>query len=448
MPGKKVLLINPWIYDFAAFDLWLKPIGLLYISSFLKQEGIPLSFIDCLDRQDSEMLSFLHLENSNDKKFGCGNYHKEEVNKPKILSDIPRNYYRYGIPVEVFKEKLSKVPSPDYVLVTSMMTYWYPGVMKAIEIVKEFFPKTTVILGGVYANLCSRHALEVCGADLVYCGRGLSKLINIIKGDYAPGEIERDDNIHSLDMLFPDYKKYSSLDYFCIMTSQGCPFKCTYCASNILYEGYLQREVDSVIDEIDYQVKTLECRNMTFYDDALLVNSKEHFEKIAEKLIKKNLNLNLHSPNGVHPVFINDSVAEKMKKAGFKTIRIGLETTNPQRQSGTGGKVVNRDFLNAMESLLKSGFNESEIGTYLFFGFPGQTIDEVTEGIKFVKSSGSAVNLVEYSPIPGTVMWNELEAKGIIQNNIDPLLHNNSVFFRKYSGISEDELQYLKRSVR
>ena len=70
---------------------------------------------------------------------------------------------------------------------------------------------------------------------------------------------------------------------------------------------------------------------------------------------------------------------------------------------------------------IKAGFSESEIGTYLFFGLPGQSIDEVIEGIKFVKSSGSLVNLVEYSPIPGTVMWNELESERIIKNNIEDI---------------------------
>ena len=35
----RLLLINPWIYDFTAFDLWTKPIGLLYIASYLRQVG-------------------------------------------------------------------------------------------------------------------------------------------------------------------------------------------------------------------------------------------------------------------------------------------------------------------------------------------------------------------------------------------------------------------------
>jgi hypothetical protein len=51
VPSKNVLLINPWIYDFTAYDFWLKPLGLLYIAALLGRHGsFRLSFIDCLDR--------------------------------------------------------------------------------------------------------------------------------------------------------------------------------------------------------------------------------------------------------------------------------------------------------------------------------------------------------------------------------------------------------------
>jgi hypothetical protein len=45
--GKKILLINPWIHDFAAYDFWLKPLGLLYLGGLLRQNGHQIHFIDC-----------------------------------------------------------------------------------------------------------------------------------------------------------------------------------------------------------------------------------------------------------------------------------------------------------------------------------------------------------------------------------------------------------------
>ncbi len=62
------------------------------------------------------------------------------------------------------------MPRPDAVLVTSLMTYWYPGVTAAIRLVREYFPGVPVILGGIYASLCPDHARSHSGADLVLTG--------------------------------------------------------------------------------------------------------------------------------------------------------------------------------------------------------------------------------------------------------------------------------------
>ena len=57
----RLLLINPWIYDFAAFNLWVEPIGLLSIASILREHGYELDFIDCLDRYNPELLKLQGL---------------------------------------------------------------------------------------------------------------------------------------------------------------------------------------------------------------------------------------------------------------------------------------------------------------------------------------------------------------------------------------------------
>ena len=60
------------------------------------------------------------------------------------------------------------------------MTYWYPGLFKAIKIVKDFFNGVPVILGGIYATLCDEHAVTHSGADYVIPGRGESELLRLI----------------------------------------------------------------------------------------------------------------------------------------------------------------------------------------------------------------------------------------------------------------------------
>src|SRR3972149_2480822 len=147
---KKILLIKPWIYDFAAYDFWVKPLGLLYIASFLRLNGYHIKFIDCLDPWNPHMRNDFSHHLPRRFTTGRGKYFKEIIPKPEPLKKIPKNYHRYGITPQIFRDMLRSSPRPDLILVTSMMTYWYPGVFAAIEILKEVLPGIPVVLGGNY----------------------------------------------------------------------------------------------------------------------------------------------------------------------------------------------------------------------------------------------------------------------------------------------------------
>jgi hypothetical protein len=71
--SKNILLINPWIHDFAAYDFWLKPLGLLYLSGFLRQTGHQVHFIDCLDPYHQAMLA-RGLKQSQRHAYGRGKF--------------------------------------------------------------------------------------------------------------------------------------------------------------------------------------------------------------------------------------------------------------------------------------------------------------------------------------------------------------------------------------
>ena len=131
MSKNRLLLINPWIYDFAAFNLWVEPIGLLSIGSIFHQHGYQLDFIDCLDRYNPDLLEMQGLTTPKGNAYGTGKYHQEPVERPEVVKDVPRHFCRYGITPEIFESELDKRPKPDVVLVTSKMTYWYPGTARS-----------------------------------------------------------------------------------------------------------------------------------------------------------------------------------------------------------------------------------------------------------------------------------------------------------------------------
>jgi radical SAM superfamily enzyme YgiQ (UPF0313 family) len=137
-----------------------------------------------------------------------------------------------------------------------------------------------------------------------------------------------------------------------------------------------------------------------------------------------------------------------MRDSGFRTIRLGLETVDGERQRDTGSKVTCQDLAEAVGSLKKQGFTKKEIGVYLMYGLPGQTLSEVKEGVNFLMSLGISIHLAEFSPIPGTECWSSLEEIGIVKESMDPLLTNNTVFSYLFSGYDPHEVDELKLAVK
>ncbi|MDP2840447.1 MAG: hypothetical protein Q8O11_10360, partial [Syntrophales bacterium] len=58
---RHILFINPWIYDFSAYDLWYKPLGLLSLASLLRIHGVHITFVDCLESNDPAMHHEPHI---------------------------------------------------------------------------------------------------------------------------------------------------------------------------------------------------------------------------------------------------------------------------------------------------------------------------------------------------------------------------------------------------
>jgi len=362
----KILLINPWIYDFAAYNLWSRPLGLLKVAEYLSAYDVELKLIDCTG-------SFIP------SKFGTGKFIFEDVEKPECLKSIPRSYKRYGMSIDDFIQKVMSVFPFDMVIMTSIMSYWYPGIQRSVDIIRRLAGNVPIILGGIYATLYNEHAASNSGADFIYHGQ-LNQSFNFALYTFGFKLKKKREPL-------PYYKLslYDQYPFAPLLTAEGCPFKCPYCASSLLSGGYQRHSVETVLKDIT-ELYSMGIRDFAFYDDALLVDADNHIKPILKEIINSGLDLRLHSPNGLHARFMDEELAGLMKKAGFKTIRLSLETIDPQRQVNTGGKVKNEDLQQAVSYLKQNGFTKENIGVYLMYGLPGQELQEVKEGIEFLKS--------------------------------------------------------------
>lgn len=438
MKHSSFLLINPPVYDFAAFDLWSKPLGLLYLAAILADAGAGVQLIDCMDRH------FPGLPPAESDAWGCGPYLHREIPKPESIASVPRKYKRYGIPEELFAAELARARQPDAVLITSGMTYWYPGVTEAVRAVKRQWPRVPVILGGTYATLCPGHAHNVSGADHVLPGSTFTGLWQLLEGlKLLP--------THGLPVDFasfpaPGFNAYARPEYVSLRTSLGCPFRCSYCAIELLSPGPWQKKPAGIMADEMAVFISQGIHNIAFYDDGLLAQAQAHIIPLLSTLCERGITANFHSPNGLHARFITPDLASLMNHARFIMPRLSLETASEKRQNMTGGKIYNEEFAAACRYLAEAGYRPGEYAAYLLLGMPGQALAEVEQGIRFAHGLGCKVLLAEYSAIPGTKDW---DIASCLLPSDDPLWHNNSLFglFRPEQWREIQALKDLSRTL-
>ncbi len=437
---KRVLVANPWIYDFTAYDLWMKPLGLLFIASHLKKLGFEVELLDCLDRNHSGMPEVSNKGPKRLREFGCGGYHKEILPRPDPLKGIPRHFGRFGIPLSEVKKDLSQRKPFDIALITCGMTYWYPGAVFLREVIKEIWPSCQVVLGGIYPSLCPKHSKQ-WGFDAVISSIGPVQALEEIS--IVLGKNPQICTVEEFLSVSPLYSLYERLSYGVILTSVGCPFRCNYCASGTLWPSFSRRNPTLVIEEIKTLYHSFRVKDFAFYDDALLFRAQDGFLQLLEGIIKLDLPLRFHLPNGIHARFLKPKIARMMYRANFKTLRIALETASPEIQRATGNKVDNRTFENAVASLQEAGFSPQEIEVYLLFGFPGSSPEDYLSSVEYVKKMGLRPRIALYSPVPGSADFEKL-IKVYPEIKNEPLLHNK-IAYLYYSGQNElyAELQKL-----
>ena len=307
------------------------------------------------------------------------------------------------------------------------MTYWASGVRETISVIKEVFPHVPVVLGGVYASLCTAHARQFSLADEVVTGSGEEQLAGIIH-HYTGFSFTPAFRTNALDTLpWPALDLCRRLPYAPILTSRGCPFSCTYCASSYLEKGLRHRSPENVFEEILHWHRRLQVHQFAFYDDALLIHPETHILPLLEKLIQSGLPLVFHTPNAIHIRQITPDIARLMYRAGFKTIRLGLETADFSSSRTNDCKVTAHEFSRAVDLLKQAGFQRQQIGAYLLCALPHQGARDVARSITAVKDKGIQPVLAYYTPIPHTPMWETACKASRFDLAAHPLFTNNAL---------------------
>ena len=432
----RLLLFQPPIYDFALFDLFLKPYGLLRLGRWFEESGYDVFFVNGLDYNEIVTNNALGVPRRNSN--GTGKFPRMRTHLPNGVKS-ERSFGRYGVLSDILKSKVKDI-NPDIIFVTSGMTYWYKGVVEAVGICKELFPEIPVLTGGIYANLMPAHCKASTGADYVVTGNTEESIKAILRAHSLPVP---PGIIPTSPLLLEDVWKDAGV----LRLNEGCPFHCDYCASDLLCKKFIIGNAEITFESLLEMHGHFGTSNFAFFDDALLVNSDQSIKPFLEMVIRKNLQLKFYLPNAVHLQFLDKETASLMKRAGFQEIRLGYESSSSDFHADYDDKFPKDDLYRVVEVLNKAGFSKNNITAYVLGGLPQQPWKDVERSIKTASSTGIRVSLAEYSPVPRTPLWKKSLELCSLPLNEEPLFHNNTFFPMEWEGYTWENMKYLKKLV-
>jgi radical SAM superfamily enzyme YgiQ (UPF0313 family) len=353
--------------------------------------------------------------------------------------------------------------NPDVVGITSVTPSIYEA-YKVAETAKKVREDCKVVLGGPHATFMPRQTMEECRyIDIIVRGEGeetTSELIeNIEKGaplnevkgitfrekneiiDTEPRPfIKNIDDIPfpSRDLLPMHLYKFNGVKYTTMLTSRGCPFKCSFCSSSRLFGGYWRgRSPENVLEEMKIVYEEYGIRNIEFMDDTFTLN-QERAEKICDEIIKQGWDISWGASSRVDT--LSKKLVEKMKKAGCWIIFLGIESGSQKILDAIGKRITLEQVKKAVKILKDAGIQV--LGSFII-GFLQDTKETIKETIKFAKSLN--LNYAEFSiltPYPGTPIFDYAKKHGMLLTEdwskytaIEPIV--------KIEGVSEKEIKAL-----
>ena len=428
----KVLLIDPPFKSFAGIFSLYFPLGLTYIAGAVKAAGYECKILDM---------------DAAEPKEGSLNFTKEYESYTTYIDALNDPSH----PTWVLMKDIIKKEKPDVIGITALTTKFGSAIQTA-KFCREVCPDAPIIIGGAHASTMPDLTMKIPEVNFVLRGESdesFPQLLDCIKknGDYS--KIDglswkmRGKVIHNKDIKFvedldslplPDRgalmnpEHYSSEDMGVILTSRGCPFRCSYCFH--MWERKVRyRSVPDVIEEIMQVHEQFGTTQFSIKDDSFTVK-KKHVLELCEAFKKLPFKITFNCTTRVD--LLDEELLVAMKTAGCAQVSLGIESGSPRILKETDKDVTHEQILKAARLLNKHRLFWTG---YFMIGLPNETETDIKQTISFLKKSKPFYGgLGVYNPFPATKLFRQGVEMGLIEPepNLEHFLTTNpkDLFFK------------------
>lgn len=323
-----------------------------------------------------------------------------------------------------------------------------------LSCIKNKQPEVLTVVGGPHITLDGLNFIRGTNADFGILGEGeysTQELCEALDRDGSFDAIDgilywkkdqlihhpRGDAIKALDAIpFPYYDTFSSVQQnrgllreYPVLTSRGCPYKCSYCSMPTIMGGkWRSRTPEKVIAELQHAKEKYHCTSFTVVDDNFTLDLKR-VSTICDLLISEKLDLPWNSQNGIRADRINEDTATKMKRSGCQYVWIGIESADEKVFDAIEKGEKLADIKKGILHLQQSGIR---VGGFFITGLPFSTRESDLKSIDFVQEQGIDGFWFNFVPYPHTRAYDWVakhgkalrSTSGMLQfgaNNVNPV---------------------------
>lgn len=268
------------------------------------------------------------------------------------------------------------------------------------SVIKNRLPNCKIIVGGPEVSTDNAWIFENKNVDHFVCGEGEIKLYNLL----AKKDLRRViDGSEAVDKLKSPYLagtlKMNPRENLYIETVRGCPFNCTFCH----YPKGRKKQSELSVADLGLILKKAAkkgVRDIIFTDPTF--NSHPSFSDILDTLITHNRGRRFKYHAEIKPHTLTGEEIAKIKKAGFATLEVGLQTINKKTQE----KIKCIIPLEKFKKNLKTLGNKISIRLDLIAGLPDENLEDIKRGLNYVRKNFPKADCYLYnlSVLPGTEM--------------------------------------------
>lgn len=326
---------------------------------------------------------------------------------------------------QIKKRLLSIKTAPDYIGITAT-TVTVKEAIETAKIAREVFKTSKIIFGGVHPSIFPEEILANDFIDLVVRNEGEETLKELILGK-KPAEItglsykenskiinnpgrEQLVNVNELPLpayhLLPMNKyrlalgSYKKLPGIGIITTRGCPGKCTFCLGQYLGTKIRMRSAEKIYEEIRLLHDKYGVMEIAFYDDTFTA-FKQNVMGLCKLLIDSKIGISWSCFARVD--FIDENLLNSMKKAGCHQICFGVESASEEILKNIKKNISLEKAKTAIALTKKTGI---EARATFMLGNPGETIETMESTLEFALKLEPDIALFNITThYPGTEMY-------------------------------------------